>query len=131
MPTLSISTNLLILQYSGSVLVPGMDRVVLCSPSDPEAPIRWRASDTSFPLLPSDLRVTLTEIGQVLTLPEIYYEINPPDRTIVLVCDLEGANIMSDEISPRNVTIRLLQSELIEGKILPSKIIVLCHEPVD
>ncbi len=109
-PTLNISTDLLVLQYRETTLISDTDPIIFCTPSDIRAPIRWRGLNTSFPFLPFDLQATLTEMGQILILPQ-RYEIRPPDYSILLVCDLQGDDVQGAEISPQIIRVQYLQSK--------------------
>ena len=110
-PTLTISTNLLIEQYVNGVFV-GEDEspTVTCSPSDLRAPVRWRSMLGIYGELPDDYEASLSPRGlnRSLTFPTTY--LTTPSRTETFICDLINVELSDEEeTSPQMVTVRFIQ----------------------
>ena len=113
-PTLSLSTNLLIDQYVDNTYVGGNGSPsVTCLPSDTRAPVRWRLSTGVYGDISDDYLVFLSprSLNHTVTFP-VAYEILPR-KSAFYVCDLINVELPTGaEVSPQNITVRFIQSEL-------------------
>lgn len=114
-PTLAISTKLLILEYNGNTSASNSTHLVTCIPSDLRAPVRWRALtavNNTVPLF--QLQATFSPVGfnHSLTFPRVFNG-SPPNRTYMLVCDLLSPDVETNdsEVFPQYVIVRFLQSK--------------------
>ena len=112
-PTLSVSTNLLIEQYVDNSYVGG-DRSpsITCLPSDTRAPVRWRLSTGVYGDISDEYVVSLSppSLNHTATFP-VAYEILPR-RSAFYICDLINVELPSGaEVSPQSITVRFIQSE--------------------
>ncbi len=114
-PSLTISTNLLVLEFDGNSVAPNVDTNVSCVPSDLRAPVQWRYNNELYPSIPEDLEVTFSPAGlnHTATFSRVYSDpTSPPNRTYTLFCDLINADLPTNEsITAQNVTVRYLYSE--------------------
>ena len=109
-PTLNISTNLLVHQYNGPFLPMGQSPPqVSCIPSDLRAPVQWT---TSMGMIPADYQITFSPIGfsHIATFASVYNP-TPPNRTETLFCDLINVDQPDQSVNPQNVTVRFIQSK--------------------
>ena len=93
-PTLSLSTNLLIqsyMEFDGKFFIEGGSPSVTCSPSDARAPVQW-SPDISD--VDPAYQAMLSPPG-TLTFPSVY-ESEPPSVTIYFSCSL--INLESDQL---------------------------------
>lgn len=109
-PSLSISTNLLVNQYSGQSVLGG-ERApqVTCTPSDTMAPVQWT---TRMGVVPQDYQITFSPRGlsHTATFASAYIP-TPPNRTETLFCDLINVDQPNTPVNPQNVTVRFIQSK--------------------
>ena len=111
-PTLSISTNLLIERYVNGVNVGDGEEApsLTCTPSDSRAPVRWRSKLGIYGELPNDYETSLSPLGlnHTLSFPTTY--LSTPARTETFICDLINVELSSgEETSPQNATVRFIQ----------------------
>ncbi len=113
-PTLTISTQLLVLQYKGNQLVSNDTLSVTCLPSDPRSPVRWRELNLTYPNLPSELQAVFSPslVNHTVTFPRIFNSTSAPSLNYILICDLINPELQSTiQISPQYVWVRFLQSK--------------------
>ena len=114
-PTLTLSTNLLIEEYvNGGYIGTDESPSVTCMPSNTRAPVRWRSMFGVYGELPDDYQAFLSPSGlnHTLTFPSSYN--TTPSRTEFFICDLINAELSNEaEVSPQTVTVRFIQGELI------------------
>lgn len=113
-PTLSISTQLLVLEYMGNQLVSNNTPSVTCLPSDLRAPIRWRELNSTYPDIPSELQAIFSPrvVNHTVTFPRIFTSRVAPSLNYILICDLINPDLQSTiQVSPQYVWIRFLQSK--------------------
>ena len=109
-PSLSISTNLLVSQYIDGTVVNNMAPELVCQPSDLRAPVQWSTlpifvdleQDYSAQFVPSDLNHTIR-------FPRFYERL--PAGTLRVVCDLINVDEPGVMIDPMEATIIFIQSE--------------------
>lgn len=114
MPTLRVSTQLLVLEYMGRQLVSNTSPSVTCLPSDLRAPVRWRGSDLTFPNLPADLEAVFSPHGvnHTLTFPRVFTSDSAPSLNYIILCDLINPDLQSTiEVAPQYIWVRFLQSK--------------------
>lgn len=109
-PTLNISTNLLVRQYNGPfLLMRGSPPQVSCIPSDPRAPVRWT---THMGMIQADYQIRFSprDLSHTATFASVYNP-TPPNRTETLFCDLINVDQPNQPVNPQNVTVRFIQSK--------------------
>ena len=103
---------MLVYEYDGNRLVGNTAPQVSCTPSIPNAPVRWRTFLGVYGMLPSDYETGLSPSGlnQTLSFPTEYDATTPPKRTEVFICDLVNVELPDEEeVTPQNVTVRFIQ----------------------
>ena len=97
-PTLTISTGLLVIQVPSS-------GVVSCTPSDPEAPVQWTTSmgdiPVGFPVIFS------RDLSQMAT----FTAVSRSNLTDEFICDLINVEEPNQAVDPQRVSVRFVSGE--------------------
>lgn len=112
-PTLSVSTNVLIHRYTkannGSFVIEGGAPSVTCTASDPRAPVQWipNVSDVDSAY---QARLSPPGLEHTLSFPSIY-ESTPPNRTMYFYCTLLSIEASGATNTRVEVILRFIQCE--------------------
>ena len=109
-PSLSISTQLLVSQYVEGNEVNNVSPEIVCQPSDPRAPVSW----STLPVI-VDLERNYNAVfdppglNHTLRFPTYYRQL--PMGTLRVVCDLINADQPGEQIAPMTATVVFVESK--------------------
>ena len=109
-PSLSISTDLLVSQYVDGRVIDGISPELMCLPSDPRAPVQWSTLPV-FIDLERDYGVQFVpfDLNHTIRFPRVYEQL--PAGLVTVVCDLIDVEEPGVAIDPMEATIIFVQSE--------------------
>ena len=115
-PTLSISTGLLVAQYTNGTVVGGEVPAITCSPSDSRAPVQWSLYPSAYTFDEFKIQFTPTGLNHTVTFSNSYEQL--PQYTVTFICDMINVEEPNVEIDRQNVTVRFITSTFIYSHYL-------------
>ena len=110
MPSLSISTELLVAQYVNGTAVDNPPPQIVCLPSDIRAPVQWT---TVAPILDPqtdfDVQFDPADLNHIIKFPTTYEQF--PAVSVMFICDLINPDEPDVEVDPVRTTVVFIQSE--------------------
>ena len=110
MPSLSISTDLLVSQYVDGVELNNTPPEIVCLPSDHRAPVQWSSIHTLISLERNyGAEFVPTDLNHTLRFPAHYEQL--PTGTLRVVCDLINVEEPDVAVDPVQASVIFTQSE--------------------
>ena len=109
-PTLSISTDLLVSQYVDGEELNGMSPELTCAPSDSRAPVQWSTLPVYVDLEQQySAQFVPPDLNQTLRFPAVYERL--PRGTLRLTCDLINIEEPGVAVDPVDASVIFTQSK--------------------
>ena len=111
MPKLSISTNLLVVQYNNGIAVRGSSPHLDCTPSDPRTPIKWTNSQSVNLIDKYGVTFSPAGLNHIAHFPAYYEDMDTPYVMAEFTCDLINVEQPNSPVDPQTAMVRFIKSK--------------------